>query len=246
MHIAICDDNIADRKHLQRLLERESAKRAGTPDIFYIDSFGDKEHFLFNPLLYDLIFLDMVSTPTLAEEIVEELERLGYEAPLVMYSSSIDHSKNPKLSSSIIHRAKPCVPDQLPELIAIAEEYRKKQIITMEFRTRDKTYYIRKEDVLYAEFISHSEVILHLNDNTIQKISGDHEDFTNEFEPYMEFFRLSSKYIINANYISLLLPFSVMLHNHEKLRISPFIYFDLKNWCKMLREKEAEFPLDKY
>ena len=29
MHIAICDDNVADRKHLERLLSRESAKRAG-------------------------------------------------------------------------------------------------------------------------------------------------------------------------------------------------------------------------
>ena len=29
MHIAICDDNIADRKHLERLLSRESDKRMG-------------------------------------------------------------------------------------------------------------------------------------------------------------------------------------------------------------------------
>ncbi|MBQ7944317.1 MAG: hypothetical protein IJ326_09685 [Lachnospiraceae bacterium] len=245
MRIAICDDNIADRKHLQRLLERESDKRAGTPNIFYIDSFGDKEHFLFNPLLYDLIFLDMTGTPTLAEEIVAELGRLGYEAPLVMYSSTINHSANPNLPTTIIHKQKPYLAEQLPELIALAEEYQKQQVITMEFRTREQTYYIRKEDILYAELISRSELILHLNDGTIQNIVGDHEDFTNEFEPYMEFYPLNSKLIINANYISLLLPFSVMMHNHETLRISPFTYFDLKRWCKMLKEKEAEFPRDK-
>ena len=28
MHIAICDDNVADRKQLERLLKRESDKRA--------------------------------------------------------------------------------------------------------------------------------------------------------------------------------------------------------------------------
>ncbi len=245
MRIAICDDNIADRKHLQRLLERESDKRTGTPNIFYIDSFGDKEHFLFNPLLYDLIFMDMTGTPTLAEEIVTELMKLGYEAPLVMYSSTVDHSNNPKLPASVIHRQKPYLSEQLPDLIALAEDYQKKQIITMEFRTRENTYYIRKEDILYAELISHSEVILHLNDGTLQKIIGDNEDFTNEFEPYMEFYPINSKLIINANYVSLILPFSVMMHNHETLRISLFTYFDLKKWCKMLREKEAEFPLDK-
>ena len=36
MHIAICDDNVADRKHLERLLSRESDKRAGTPNILYV------------------------------------------------------------------------------------------------------------------------------------------------------------------------------------------------------------------
>ena len=30
MHIAICDDNIVDRKQLERLLERESDKSAET------------------------------------------------------------------------------------------------------------------------------------------------------------------------------------------------------------------------
>ena len=42
MHIAICDDNIADRKHLERLLSRESDKRMGTPNLLYVDSYGDR------------------------------------------------------------------------------------------------------------------------------------------------------------------------------------------------------------
>ena len=54
MHIAICDDNIADRKHLERLLSRESDKRMGTPNLLYVDSYGDREHFLFHPLMYDM------------------------------------------------------------------------------------------------------------------------------------------------------------------------------------------------
>ena len=49
MHVAICDDNVADRKHLERLLSRESDKRAGTTNILYIDSYGDKDYFLKKP-----------------------------------------------------------------------------------------------------------------------------------------------------------------------------------------------------
>ena len=37
MHIAICDDNIADRKQLERLLDRESDRRKGTSGVFFYD-----------------------------------------------------------------------------------------------------------------------------------------------------------------------------------------------------------------
>ena len=92
MHIAICDDNVADRKHLERLLSRESDKRAGTPNILYVDSYGDKDHFLRNPLMYDMIFLDMTATPTVAEEIIGKLVQMGLNAPLILYSSKIDYT----------------------------------------------------------------------------------------------------------------------------------------------------------
>ena len=34
MHIAICDDNVADRKQLERLLCRESDKRKADTGVF--------------------------------------------------------------------------------------------------------------------------------------------------------------------------------------------------------------------
>ena len=37
MHIAICDDNIADRKQTERLLGKESDRRAKTESVLYID-----------------------------------------------------------------------------------------------------------------------------------------------------------------------------------------------------------------
>ena len=41
MHIAICDDNIADRKQLERLLKRESDKRKAKTGLLFADSFGN-------------------------------------------------------------------------------------------------------------------------------------------------------------------------------------------------------------
>jgi hypothetical protein len=40
IYIAVCDNNIADRKQLERLLEREKDKRLmENYDVLYIDSF---------------------------------------------------------------------------------------------------------------------------------------------------------------------------------------------------------------
>ena len=50
MHIAICDDNVADRKQLERLLKRESDKRASSTGIIYADSFGNASALLANPI----------------------------------------------------------------------------------------------------------------------------------------------------------------------------------------------------
>lgn len=61
MHIAICDDNIADRKQLERLLDRESDRRKGTSGVFFCDSYGNSEHLSRNPMPYELFFLDMTS-----------------------------------------------------------------------------------------------------------------------------------------------------------------------------------------
>lgn len=93
MHIAICDDNIADRKHLERLLSRESDKRMGTPNLLYVDSYGDREHFLFHPLMYDMIFMDMSESPALTAEIVATITEMGFTAPIVLYSSKIDYTQ---------------------------------------------------------------------------------------------------------------------------------------------------------
>ena len=107
MHVAVCDDNVADRRHIERLLSRESDKRAGTPNILYIDSYGDKDHFLINPLKYNIIFMDMCSRPGLVEEIIEQLTMMGYRAPLILYSSKIDYTAIPNLPDYVIHAKNP-------------------------------------------------------------------------------------------------------------------------------------------
>ena len=63
MHIALCDDNVADRKQFERLVKRESDRRAADEGILFADSFGNSESLLTNPMQYDVFYIDMCKTP---------------------------------------------------------------------------------------------------------------------------------------------------------------------------------------
>ena len=89
MHIAICDDNVADRKQLERLLKRESDARALQSEGFYVDSYGNREALLRSPMLYDAFFIDMCEGSITGTDIVDALLKVGVKSPIVLCSSKI-------------------------------------------------------------------------------------------------------------------------------------------------------------
>ena len=56
MHVAVCDDNIADRKQTERLLGRESDRRAKLTEGLFVDSYGNEQSLLTKPMQYDVFF----------------------------------------------------------------------------------------------------------------------------------------------------------------------------------------------
>lgn len=239
MHVAICDDNIADRKHLERLLSRESDKRAGTPNILYIDSFGDKEQFLHNPLMYDIIFMDMTSTDTIAEEIVHTLTEMGLDAPLIMYSSKIDHSINPNLPKNIVHMKKPYIPEPLPELLKLGDAHviGTVETITVEF-FGNVPHYIPKDDILYGMPGKSGIYTLYMKDHSTIEILGDVGDFRQHAEPYMEFCQINKSVVINMKYVAMITPFTIMSQDYNEFHYSPLRYKEMKE----LKQRVDELP----
>ena len=151
MRIAICDDNVADRKHIERLLLRESDKRADTPNLLYVDSFGNKEQFLNSPLIYDMIIIDMPTTPTMVEEIIAQLMQRGSDAPIILYSSKIDYTTIPNLPDNVVHMKKPYMSDVIPELVKLGDAHVKDSIITIPITTADTVHHVPKNDILYCK-----------------------------------------------------------------------------------------------
>ncbi|MCI7791735.1 MAG: hypothetical protein MR531_13360 [Lachnospiraceae bacterium] len=227
MHIAICDDNVADRKHLERLLSRESDKRAGTPNILYIDSYGSKDHFLRNPLMYDMIFMDMTSTPTVAEDIITQLMQMGLDAPLILYSSTIDYTTFQNLPETVVHMKKPYTPEPLPELLKLGDAHVRGNVETIPVPCENGTHYVAKDDILYCMPFQGSYV-LGLLDGSYINLSCDIAEVQILVLPYREFCRANKKHIINMRFVSMITPISVMMQDYREFHISPFRYLEIK------------------
>ena len=84
MHIAVCDDNVADRKQMERLLTREGDKRRGLVSGLYVDSFGSSASLLYTPMDYDVYFLDFNSENTTGIDIVKALIEGGKRSIFVL------------------------------------------------------------------------------------------------------------------------------------------------------------------
>ncbi|MDE5699652.1 MAG: hypothetical protein K2I96_19950 [Lachnospiraceae bacterium] len=235
MHIAICDDNVADRKHLERLLSRESDKRAGTPNILYVDSYGEKMHFLANPLKYNLIFMDMSSEPGIVEFILEHLNAMGYHAPLVLYSDKIDYTQIPNLPDYVVHATKPYIPDPLPEFLALGDANVKGHVITVAVHTDSIINHVPKYTILYA-IEDNNTCKLHLTDGTSIKVDEKIDELRQLFEPFEEFARVNNNSIANFKYVSAVIPGTVVMQDYKELKIPLLRYREYKGLKQKMDE----------
>lgn len=235
MHIAICDDNVADRKHLERLLSRESDKRAGTPNILYVDSYGEKMHFLANPLKYNLIFMDMSSEPGIVEFILEHLNEMGYHAPLVLYSAKIDYTQIPNLPDYVVHARKPYVPDPLPGFLALGDANVAGNVVTVAVHSNTTINHVPKYTIMYA-IEENNTCKLYLTDNTTLDVDEKIEELRQLFEPYEEFVRVNQKSIVNFRYVTAVLPSLLVMQDTNELRAPVLRYREYK----LLKQKMDE------
>lgn len=227
MHIAICDDNVADRKHLERLLSRESDKRAGTPNILYVDSYGEKMHFLANPLKYNLIFMDMSSEPGIVEFILERLNEMGYHAPLVLYSDKIDYTQIPNLPDYVVHAKKPYIPDPLPDFLALGDANVRGHVVTVAVHTDTVINHIPKYTILYA-IEENNTCRLYLTDGKSINIDEKIDELRQLFEPFEEFARVNNNSIANFKYVSAVMPGTLVMQDYRELKIPLLRYREYK------------------
>lgn len=240
MHIAVCDDNIADRKQLERLLKRESDRRKDGTGLLYVSSFGDSEVLSRNPMPYDLFFIDMTQEVTDGFDFALSLISAGVTAPIVLCSSKIDYLKKidalTKQPSNLMHLQKAIKTAELSEIIDRALELQSKRVPTIELRSEKDTYYVLEDDIVYAT-PSGRYVHVFLADGREIPILTTMSNFYDQIAMYTHIVLIGEHALFNIVYLDSFTLFSVTLKNGIRLKSTPFASKYIK---EALQKYEAE------
>ncbi len=233
MHIAICDDNVGDRKQLERLLKRESDRRSSSTGVLYVDSYGNVKAVMQSPMLYDAFFIDMVSGDTDGAMLAHLLLKAGVTAPIILCISSIDYRNTytappEKDLHNIIFINKPIKKDELADTLDQAFSFKSNKVSTIELRGETCTRYVTENDIVYAK-AKDNYVHVYLNDQSVINIVSTIENFYSHLFSYDCYMSISSSCMINLSHIQNLSLTKLELTGGTVLRISPFIYKEIKN-----------------
>lgn len=229
MHIAICDDNIADRKQMERLLGRESDMRKKTTGVLYIDSFGDSASLLNAPMLYDLFFLDLQGDSSQALNLAKRLRHAGVTAPIVLCRKEI--LEQPGSLSSLYHLKKPVLAADLPSVLDMALTAKASAAHTVEIRCEKSTRYIESEKIAYA--VPHGYLtLLHFEDGEIVSMLGSLKDLYYLLESTKKFIFARKNMLVNLDCIDSLSFFKLRLRNGEAFTINLNDYQFIKKYLR--------------
>lgn len=200
MHIAICDDNMADRHQMERLLQRESDRIKITSEPLYVDSFGNCESLLNNPMQYDAFFLDVCHTENITgADVAKKLTDAGVNAPIIMCCSDINYQEL-DFPAKVLFLEKPIKTDELHDSILHAQNLAASAETLIELREEKKTLYVKEEEILYAVEKDISTLVT-LTDGRTVRITSNALNFFSQVEHFPTFADATRKVILNCRYI---------------------------------------------
>lgn len=232
MHIAICDDNIADRKQLERLLKRESDKRREEREPFYIDGYGNPETLMRSPMLYEAFFIDMTSSSKNGYDVAMDLVHAEVTAPIILCISKINYQKM-KLPDNCFCLQKPIRVSDLEDILEIILVASDNKVPHIELRTKKETLYVLENDIMYITSDG-SHVQVCLKDESVVEISESLDNFYEEIKHITAFLPVSYNAVVNVAYISHATLLRVHTKNGRKFFLHPtfrkYVHFILKEY----------------
>ncbi len=235
MHLAVCDDNIADRKQTERLLGRQSDRIfKETGERLYIDSYGNVEAYLQHPQMYNAHFIDMKGEVN-GFEIAKKLIEIGITKPIILCPSDIDYralyEESGLDADNILFLNKPIRVAELTEMMGTIKKMNGTAVPTLELRGQDETIYAKGDDIICV-IRKKSELLIHLTDNRQIIVIDDIYNFYDQCAIFPQICPVSDNGLININHISSQNLIKVKMDNGVSLGIS----FTYRNSIKEARE----------
>ena len=222
IYLAICDDNIADRKHLERLLEREKDVRLkSTGDVLYIDSFGSEEALMRTPIKYDMFFIDMTNDGSNGMELAKDLRKKGIQAPIVLCESTIDYTSYVNTPDKLTIVNKPLSQGQISHHIDVATDWTKRKTPLFELRCQNETHFIPYNDIVSIVPKGKYTTDVSLTDNRIITVMDSFRLFQSQCFPYKCFMHCGNC-IVNMNHVTKTGPKGFTLANGDYVKYKLF------------------------
>ena len=214
LNIALCDTNFADRKQMERLLERESDKRLNSC-VFYMDTYGSKDALLDNPRVYDAYFLDMPDEEYSAYDLAKDIQAKGILSPIIFCNSTMDYKTCGDLLPNSVFINKPIVVAELSLILdEIIIQKQEQYIPTVELRNSTEVLYLTEKEILYCENKHNSRKIsIHLADGRTVETENFINNFFTELIPFHSFFIANKHTIVNARYVDKVGLFKIRLQD---------------------------------
>lgn len=223
MHIAVCFDNIADRKQLERLLGRESDKRKADDGVFYIDSYGQSEKLFPKRMSYDILFIDIQSEDVDSLKYAVSMCDGGVTAPIILCSEgNIYRDKASEIENcpkNILFLNKPILKAELSDILDEAQKIKSLRKRTIEIRHQTNTYYVYEDDIEYIK-ANGRYVEVYLSDGNHVPVLDSVLNFYRNLYDFEHFALISPKLIVNGTYVIKMSPFRIKLNCGFASRIS--------------------------
>lgn len=242
MHIAVCDDNIADRKQMERLLGRASDRRMHTTGVFYIDSFGNVEAVMHAPMLYNAFFIDMTSGPVNGFQLARKLIDAGATAPIILCISTINYraiidaalAEAPpdavensnhdilrrQLKSQIQFLNKPIRVAELDEMLDFCVEQKSKIIPTIELRGEKDALYVYEDEIMYAEKNGNFAHVTLTEGRQVDILSTMRNLYT-QVTDFNHFFPISEQAFVNISFVEKFALLKLTMRDGKTFTVSP-------------------------
>jgi DNA-binding LytR/AlgR family response regulator len=242
MHVAVCDDNIADRKQMERLLGRASDRRIHTSGVLYIDSYGNVDAVMRSPMLYDVFFIDMTGGPVNGFQLARKLIDAGVTSPIVLCISTInykavvdsataempeevkDNSNHDilrrQLQKQILYLNKPIRTDALDVMLDHAQELKAQTIPTIELRGETETLYVYEDEILYAEKDGCNAHITLTDSRSIDVMTSMQNLYT-QVAGFTHFLPVSEQVLVNVTFVEKLSFFKLIMRDGHSFTVSP-------------------------